>query len=64
MTPQKNRLNETVLMMGHKICFYGKIWIIIPKLSLLAILSGALTKEGKKKIVRVGLPESVPIHFN
>ena len=64
MTPQKNRLNETVLMMGHKICFYGKIWIIIPKLSLLAILSGALTEEGKKKIVRVGLPESVPIHIN
>ena len=22
-------------MMGHKICFYGEIWLIIPKLSLL-----------------------------
>ena len=22
-------------MMGHKICFYGEIWTIIPKLSLL-----------------------------
>ena len=21
-------------MMGHKVCFYGKIWIIIPKLSV------------------------------
>ena len=28
-------LIRTVSMMGHKICFYGKIWIIIPKLSLL-----------------------------
>ena len=25
-------------MMGHKICFYGKIWLIIPKLSLLPLL--------------------------
>ena len=25
-------------MMGHKICFYGKMWIIIPKLSLLPLL--------------------------
>ena len=25
-------------MMGHKICFYGEIWIIIPKLSLLPLL--------------------------
>ena len=24
-------------MMGHKICFYGKIWLIIPKLSLLPL---------------------------
>ena len=25
-------------MMGHKICFYEEIWIIIPKLSLLLLL--------------------------
>ena len=25
-------------MMGHKICFYGEIWLIIPKLSLLPLL--------------------------
>ena len=25
-------------MMGHKICFYGDIWLIIPKLSLLPLL--------------------------
>ena len=25
-------------MMGHKICFYGNIWIIIPNLSLLLLL--------------------------
>ena len=29
-------------MMGHKICFNEEIWIIIPKLSLLPFLSGAL----------------------
>ena len=38
MTPHQNRLDETVLMMGHKICFYEEIWIIIPKLSLLLLL--------------------------
>ena len=27
-------------MMGHKICFYGEIWLIIPKLSLLPLLMG------------------------
>ena len=25
-------------MMGHKICFYGGIWLIIPKLSRLPLL--------------------------
>ena len=25
-------------MMGHKICFHGEIWLIIPKLSLLSLL--------------------------
>ena len=25
-------------MMGHKICFYREIWLIISKLSLLALL--------------------------
>ena len=28
-------LDETVLMMGHKICFYDEIWRIIPKLAQL-----------------------------
>ena len=37
MTPHYNRLNETVLMMGHKICCSGEIWIFIPKLSLLPL---------------------------
>ena len=37
-------LDKTVLMMGHKICFYGEIWLIIPKLSLLTFLSGAIIK--------------------
>ena len=38
VTPHQNRLDETVLKMGHKICFYGEIWLIIPKLSLLSLL--------------------------
>ena len=38
VTPHWNRLNETVLMMGHKICFYGEIWLIIPKLSMLFLI--------------------------
>ena len=42
VTPHKNRLDKTVLMMGHKICLYIEIWQIIPKISLLPLLSGAL----------------------
>ena len=38
VTPHKKRLGETVLMMGHKIGFYGEIWLIIPKLPLLPLL--------------------------
>ena len=30
--------SETVLMRGHKRCFYGEIWKIIPKLFLLPLL--------------------------
>ena len=32
LAPHYNRLNETVLMMDHKIRFCGEIWLIIPKL--------------------------------
>ena len=38
VTPNKNRLGETVLLRGHNLCFYGKIRKIIPKLSLLLLL--------------------------
>ena len=38
VTPHYNRLDETVLMMAHKICFNGEIGLIIPKLSLLPLL--------------------------
>ena len=31
-------LEETFLMMGLKICFYGKMGLIIPELSLLSLL--------------------------
>ena len=29
-------------MMGHKICFYGEIWLIFPKLSLLPLLKWSI----------------------
>ena len=38
VTPHLNRLDETVLMMGHNIRFKGVICKIIPKLSLLPLL--------------------------
>ena len=34
----QQKLDETVLMMGHKICFYGEIRLIISKSSLLPLL--------------------------
>ena len=42
MTPHLNCPSETVLMIGHKICFHEEIWLIIPKLSF---LSGALNNS-------------------
>ena len=38
VTPHKKRFDETIIMMGHKMCFYGEIWIIISKLILLPLL--------------------------
>ena len=41
-------------MMGHKICFYGDIWVIIPKLSLLLLLiwrTAPLKNEGPKEVI-------------
>ena len=34
--------NKTFLMMDHQICFYGEIWLIIPKISLLPLLINLL----------------------
>ena len=45
VTRHTNRLDEMVLMMGHKICFYGKIQIIILKLSLFSFLIQSTGKE-------------------
>ena len=47
--PHLNRFNEMVLLMGHNLCFKEVIWRIIPKLSLLPFLSGALFKPGYTK---------------
>ena len=33
-------------MMGHKICFYGEIWLVIPKLSLLSLLIWSTVRRG------------------
>ena len=38
VTPHLNRLDKTVPITGHKICFNGEISLIIPKLSLLPLL--------------------------
>ena len=38
VTLHYNRLSETVLMMGHKLCSDEEIWLIIPKLPLLPLL--------------------------
>ena len=42
-------------MVGHKICLYGEIWLIIPKLSVLPLLiwSTDLEIEGSLKLVWV-----------
>ena len=42
VTPYKNHLDDKVLMRGHKICFYGEIWLIIPELSLLPLLNWSI----------------------
>ena len=44
VTPHYSCLDETVVMVGHKVCFNGEILLIIPQLFLLPFLSGALAK--------------------
>ena len=39
VTPHYNRLSEKVIMMGRNISFKEIIWKIIPKLSLLPLLT-------------------------
>ena len=50
VTPHLNRLNGVVLVIDYNLCFKEVIWKIIPKLSLLPFLSGALFKPGYTKI--------------
>ena len=38
VTPHWNRLDGTLLMKGHKICFNGEIGPVIPNLSRLPLL--------------------------
>ena len=42
VTPHYNRLSKTTLMMCHNIRFYGAIWKIITKLSVLPHLEHCL----------------------
>ena len=49
VAPQ-NRLNETVLMRVTKYVFAVKIWIIIPKLSLLSLLIWSTAANSSKEI--------------
>ena len=42
VTPQLNRLDETVQMSGHNICFYAKLIKIIPTYHQILLLSSAL----------------------
>ena len=44
VTLHYNCHDKMVLIMESKVCFNGEIWIIVPKLSLLLFLSGALQK--------------------
>ena len=37
--------DEMVLMMGHKICFYGEIWLIIFELPLSPLLILSTVKD-------------------
>ena len=48
-TVSSNRLDETVLMMGHKICFCREISLIIAKLSLLLLLIGTTERLQKSQ---------------
>ena len=36
--PSLELVGEMVLMRGHNICFYGEIWSVLPKLSMLPFL--------------------------
>ena len=51
VTPHLNRLDETVQMMGHKICFCEEMWLIILKLSLLPLF---IWNTGSNSVTGVG----------
>ena len=49
-------------MMGHKICFYEKIWKIFPKLLLLPLLSGPLSS--RDNFSYFSMKHVVTLHYN
>ena len=54
VTPHKNRLEETVLMMGHNLCFFGEICPIIPELSLLPLLIWSTVGPNFERLCLIG----------
>ena len=50
-------------MMGHKICFEGEIWIIIPKLSLLPLLIWSTGVNFSHMVSEVFSHDMARIHF-
>ena len=46
-------------MMGHKICFYGKIWITIPKLSLLILVTWSTAETSTEVYANINAADIV-----
>ena len=53
VTPNKNHLHKTLLIMGHNIPFKEVMWKFIPKLSLYPFLSGALISREDKTVENI-----------
>ena len=40
-------------MMGHNICLYEEIWLIIPKLSLLSLLNWSIVSDDNSEKITI-----------
>ena len=53
-------------MMGHKICFYGKMWLVTPKSSPLPFLSRALSdpiENGSKNETSLAVSQMIQLVY-